>query len=50
MTLEKSVQEKDLQGLKTREQYKSLFRNGVPDNKRRELILQLFDLTPMVCE
>jgi hypothetical protein len=35
---------------KTRKQYKSLFRSGIPDKLKRSAILQLFRLNAMECE
>ena len=42
--------DKDIKTVKTSEQYKALFRSGVPDKIKREAILQLYDLNPMACE
>ena len=50
MQLEKSFDNVDLKTLKTAKQYKDLFRTSVPDSKRREVILQLFNINPMSCE
>lgn len=50
MTLEKEFEKTDITKYKTHKQYKTLFRDQVPDSKRRDLILQFFGLNPMMCQ
>jgi len=51
MDLEKNVSEKTLKSIKTADQYKELFRTtSIPDSRRREMILQMFDLFEDKCE
>lgn len=36
--------------VKTKKERKHLYRAGMPDNKRRDVLLQMFGLNPMNCE
>lgn len=50
MFIEAQFENKDLKTVKTKAQYKDLFRKTVPDNIKREVLLQYFNLNPMSCE
>jgi len=39
-----------IKNVKTKKEKKNIFRAGMPDNKRREVLLQMFNLNPMNCE
>jgi len=50
MLLNKKFEDKDLKTVKTKDQYKDLFRTTIPDRLKRDMLLQYFNLNPMSCE